>query len=202
MILKGFKFGMLLQFAIGPVCIYIFQMASLKGFFLAETGVLGVALIDGLFIFAAIFGMAVIIEKRNVKLIMKFFGAAILFFFGISTILGQFNIDILPVINVKNISNSTSVFGSAALLTASNPLTILFWAGVFSVKIAEENLGRNEIYKFGFGALLSTAFFLTLIAFLGNFAKIFMSADIIKIFNIMVGVLLIYFSFRMVVKGV
>ena len=85
---------------------------------------------------------------------MKFFGSAILFIFGISTILGQFNVNILPVINVKNLSNSTGVFGSAALLTASNPLTILFWAGVFSVKIAEENLGRNEIYKFGFASFV------------------------------------------------
>lgn len=202
MILKGFRFGMLLQFAIGPVCIFIFQMASLKGFYSAETGVFGVALIDGLFIFAAIFGIATIIEKRNIKVALKIFGAAVLFIFGISTISGQFNINLLPSLNMVNVSNSTDVFSRAVILTVSNPLTILFWAGVFSAKIAEDNLGRKQIYPFGFGALLSTLFFLTLIALLGNFIKYFISADIIRILNLIVGILLIYFSIRMVLKKV
>ena len=110
MIFKGFKFGMLLQFAIGPVCIFIFQMASLKGFYSAEAGVLGVALIDGLFIFAAIFGIASIIEKKNVKLGLKIFGAVILFVFGISTILSQFNINLLSGLSMHNNYSSDNVF--------------------------------------------------------------------------------------------
>ncbi len=67
MIFKGFKFGMLLQLAIGPVCIFIFQMASSKGFYTAETGVLGATLIDGLFIFAATIGISSIIERQNIN---------------------------------------------------------------------------------------------------------------------------------------
>ena len=64
MILKGFKFGMLLQFAVGPVCIFILQMASLRGFYMAEIGVLGVVLIDGIFIICAILGISSIIDKK------------------------------------------------------------------------------------------------------------------------------------------
>ena len=200
MLFKGFKFGILLQFAIGPVCIYIFQMASLKGFYTAETGVLGVALIDGIFIIVAILGIASIIDRKNIRVCLKIFGSAILFIFGFSTVLSQFNISLLPSLGIHNISNSNNVFTRAIILTTSNPLTIIFWAGVFSTKVAEENMKRKEIYLFGLGALLSTILFLTLIALVGSFAKAFLSPNVIKILNSTVGFLLIYFSIRMLQK--
>jgi len=200
MLFKGFKFGMLLQFAIGPVCIFIFQMASLKGFYTAETGVLGVVLIDGIFIIVAILGIASIIDRKNIRVCLKIFGSAILFIFGFSTVLSQFNISLLPSLGINIISNSNNVFTRAIILTTSNPLTIIFWAGVFSTKVAEENMKRKEIYLFGLGALLSTVLFLTLIALVGSFAKAFLSPNVIKILNSTVGFLLIYFSIRMLQK--
>lgn len=200
MLFKGFKFGMLLQFAIGPVCIFIFQMASLKGFYIAETGVFGAALIDGLFIILAILGIASIIDKKNIKVGLKIFGAVILFIFGLSTVLSQFNINFLPSLGTQNISNSNNVFIRTVILTISSPLTIIFWTGVFSTKVIEENMERKDIYLFGFGAVLPTIFFLTIIVFIGSFAKEFLSADVIKILNIAVGLLLIYFGIRMLLK--
>lgn len=202
MILEGFKFGMLLQLAIGPVCIFIFQMSSLKGFYIAETGVLGVALIDALFIIVAILGIASIIDKKNIRICLKIFGAMILLIFGFSTVLGQFNINFLPSLSLQNLSNSNNVFTHALILTASNPLTIIFWAGVFSSKVAEETMKRKDIYSFGFGALLSTVFFLTLIALIGSFAKEFFPTSVIQILNIIVGFLLIYFGIKMLLKKV
>lgn len=74
-LIKGFKFGMLLQIAIGPVCIFIFQTACKYGFFMGERGVLAVALIDALYIFAAIWGVGSLIEKNEkAKNYLKFFG--------------------------------------------------------------------------------------------------------------------------------
>ena len=202
MIFKGFRFGMLLQLAVGPVCIFIFQMASLRGFQAAATGVLGVSIIDGLYILAAILGIASIIEGKNTKIILKIFGAVVLFIFGMSTVLSVFNISFLPSLSIQNISNSNSVFFHAIILTVSNPLTIIFWAGVFSTKIAEENLKRRDIYVFGFGTLLSTIFFLSLIALAGSFTKTFFPSYVIQILNLIVGFLLIYFSIRMVIKKI
>ncbi|AOY78064.1 LysE family translocator [Clostridium formicaceticum] len=200
MIFKGFKFGMLLQFAVGPVCIFIFQIASLRGFGVAATGVLGVTTIDGLYILAAIIGLASIIDRRNTKIVLKIFGFSVLFIFGISIILSVFSINLLPSLSLQNISNSSNVFFRAIILTVSNPLTIIFWAGVFSAKIAEESMTRRDIYAFGFGALLSTMFFLTLIALAGSFIKTFFSSYVIQILNLTVGILLLYFSIRMIFK--
>ncbi|AKA68811.1 LysE family translocator [Clostridium scatologenes] len=202
MIFKGFKFGMLLQFAIGPVCIFIFQIASSKGFYTAETGVLGATLIDGLFIFAAIIGISSIIERQNIKLTLKIFGAVVLFIFGLSTILNQFNVNFLPSLSIQNTINTNNVFFHSLIITASNPLTIVFWSGVFLSKITEENMKKTDIYLFAFGALLSTMFFLTLISLTGNFANTFLSVSIIQTLNIIVGFLLIYFSIKMFLKKV
>lgn len=199
-VFKGFKFGMLLQFAIGPVCLYIFQTASNNGFCSAESGVLGVALMDGLFIFAAILGIASIIEKNNIKNALKIFGAFVLFLFGISTILNQFNINFLPGLSLQ--SNGSNSFIKAAILTASSPLTILFWAGVFSAKISSEGMEKKDMYYFGIGALLSTLFFLTLISIFGAVIKGVITIQIIKILNLLVGFLLFYFGFRMLIKKV
>lgn len=199
MVYKGFKFGLLLQFAIGPVCIFIFQIAALRGFYNAESGVLGVVLVDGLFIFAAIFGIASFVEGKRIRLYLKLFGATILLIFGLSTFLSPFHIDFLPSLSIQNDTNS-NVFIRAFILTFSNPLTILFWAGVFSAKIAEETMERKDIYSFGVGALLSTMLFLTLIAIGGSFAKLFFPNTVIHMMNIIVGLLLIYFSVKMFLK--
>ncbi|EET88479.1 Lysine exporter protein (LYSE/YGGA) [Clostridium carboxidivorans P7] len=175
-------------------------MASSKGFYTAETGVLGAVLIDGLFIFAATIGISSIIERKNIKFILKIFGAVVLFIFGLSTILNQFNIDFLPSLSIQNTSNTNNAFFHSLIITASNPLTIIFWSGVFLSKITEENMKKTDIYLFGFGALLSTMFFLTLISLAGNFANSFLPMEIIQTLNIIVGFLLICFSIKMFLK--
>lgn len=200
MIFKGFKFGMLLQLAIGPVCVFIFQLATLHGFFGAEAGVLGVVLIDGLYILAAILGIGAVIEKYKIELGVKTFGAIVLFIFGLSTILGLFNINLIPSLNAFSAFHSSSYFLQTVVLTISNPLTIIFWAGVFSSKIAENSMNIKEVYSFGFGAVLSTLFFLSLIAVIGSFTKTFLSVTSMKALNLIVGMLLIYFSLKMVIK--
>lgn len=202
MILKGFRFGMLLQLAIGPVCVFIFQMAAVKGFYIGEMGVLGVTLVDGLFIIIAILGIASIIDRKNIRVSLKIFGAIILLVFGISTILSQFDIVFLPSLSIQNTIDLGNVFTHSIIITASNPLTIVFWAGVFSSKLTEENIKKQDIYLFGFGALISTIFFLTIIALVGSFAKTFLSTNVVEILNIIVGFLLIYFGIRMILKKV
>jgi len=201
MIYKGFKFGMLLQFAIGPLCIFIFQVATSRGFLIAETGVLGVAFVDALYILASIIGVGAIIEKNAaVKVGLKYFGAVVLILFGLSNILNIVGINFLPGLHLQSIENTSSIFTQAALLTLSSPLTIVFWAGAFSSKIAEENFTRIDLYLFGFGAVFATLFFLSLVSLMGSITKTFLPTLIIEILNGVVGVLLVYFGIKTAIK--
>ena len=203
MILKGFRFGMLLQIAVGPVCLFIFQAAIASGFLAAEMGVLGVVLVDTLYILLAILGIGALLDKfAKAKLVLKYFGAAVLVIFGLSNILGSFGISFLPGLNLEASHDSHTIFSKVLILTLSNPLTILFWAGVFSTKLVEEKMERREIYLFGCGAVLSTAFFLSLVAASGSLINSFISPALINILNAIVGVVLVFFGLRTARKEV
>ena len=195
MVTKGFRFGMLLQIAIGPVCLLILQTAIASGFTTAESGVLAVIFVDALFISAAIWGIGMLFNRfPQIKAVLKIFGSIVLILFGLSSILGVYGISLLPGLNLNAHTDSQSFFFTMLLLTLSNPLTILFWAGVFSTKLAEENFQRGQAYAFGSGAVLSTAVFLSLVSFLGSLANAYISSTFIQILNFMVGLVLIGFG--------
>jgi threonine/homoserine/homoserine lactone efflux protein len=200
-LLKGFRFGMVLQLAIGPVCIFIFQIATLNGFYVAETGVLGVVVVDGIYILLAILGVATLIKSERIKSILKIFGAIVLFYYGLSMVLSFFCISLIPSLSIAGTSGIKGSFIHALVLTASNPLTILFWSGVFSTKIVEENLKSKDVYLFGIGALLSTLIFLSIVALSGNIIKPLFTSMAILILNFTVGVLLILFSIKSISKS-
>lgn len=197
MIWKGFRFGLLLQIAVGPICVFIFQTATTSGFFTAEMGVLGAALVDCFFILAAIFGIGAILNKNEkLKKVIHYIGAGVLVVFGLSNIVGFFGVSVIPSLSFLAEQNTGSVFWKTLILTLSNPLTILFWAGVFSTKIVEENIKQKDLYSFGIGAVLSTFLFLTFISIVGSFLPLFLEPAILNILNLMVGIVLIAFGMK------
>ncbi len=202
MIIKGFRFGMILQLAVGPVCLFIFQTAVSSGVLIAFLGVAGVSVVDAAFIIAAIFGLGAILNKNEqIKKAIKLFGAIVLILFGLSTILGVVGIDILPSLSLSGVQTVENVFTKTMLLTLSNPLTILFWAGVFSSRVAEENMDKKDMYQFGLGAVLSTVLFLSSIAILGTFVNVFLEESMMNGLNVIVGCVLIGFGIKSLLKG-
>lgn len=196
----GFKFGIMLQIAVGPVCFFIFQISVLNGIIPALFGTLGVTLVDGLYILLAILGIGKIIEKnKNIEKIFKYFGSIVLIIFGgyilISAINSSSSIspDITSILKINP-------FISACLLTISNPLTIVFWTGVFASKTASENMNLKELASFGMGAVISTFVFLSLISVSGGFTKMYINNQIIILLNVLVGLMLVFFGFKPYVK--
>ena len=201
MVGKGFRFGMLLQIAVGPVYLLVLQTAVASGFRAAEAGVAAVVLVDAAYIFAAILGMGALFSRfPRAGIGLKYFGAGVLLLFGAANVLGTFGIDILPGGGAGGPAHGAGFFFTMLFLTASNPLTILFWAGVFSTKLAGEHFTRAQVYAFGAGAVLSTAVFLTGAAFLASLAKAHINADVITLLNFAVGLILILFGLRLWLK--
>ncbi len=86
--------------------------------------------------------------------------------------------NILPGIGGMTETSSESAFINALLLTLSSPLTIVFWAGIFSAKAASGEMDRNEVSYFAVGAILSTLVFMSFTAAAGVLTGSFLPGSI------------------------
>ena len=199
--INGFIFGIMLQLAIGPVCLYVFNSAIEKGFLYSELIITGVFLIDGFYITLAILGISALVKNSEANMIFKISGFIILFVFGISIILSEITkMNLIPSIKVFNNNNFNNPFLNGLLLTLSNPLTIIFWIGIFSSKIIDNKYSKNQVIVYGAGALIPTFIFLSTVAAIGIILKIFLSPLIISLLNIFIGLFILYFSFKLLLR--
>ncbi len=200
MVGKGFRFGMLLQLAVGPMCLLVFQTAVTHGLWMALLVTLAITLVDLLFIILSGWGAAAVLKKPGVQRAVKLIGCIILVLFGANTVAGAFGISLLPQVSLFSDVSGGSLFLQGLLLTASNPLTILFWSGVFSTQIIEHQFTRIQLVQYGGGCVLSTLIFQSLVAVLGTVLGSFLPPVVMQILNAAVGLLLIFFGIRLLVK--
>lgn len=200
MILKGLKFGMLLQLSLGPMCLMVFQTSSSNGFLSSLNLVVAITLIDACYIGLSGIGIATVLRREGIQAVMKIFGCLILILFGLNTLSGSFDIVILPKLALFSNVSSRNLFFQGLLLTASNPLTILFWSGMFTTQLLENHWNRKQLFEFAAGCVLSTLGFLTCIAILGSLIGRFLPYLVIQILNGLVGIFLIFFGIKMLFR--
>jgi threonine/homoserine/homoserine lactone efflux protein len=200
MIIKGFRFGILLQLAVGPMCILVFNTSASEGILSGLVLVSAITLVDGLYILLSGLGIASIMKNIQIQRMIKLFGCAVLMLFGISMITGALGINLLPRFLLLSAQSQENFFLKGLLLTASNPLTILFWSGVFSTQVIQHKLNKLQLFYFGLGCILSTLSFLSIIALLGTIVSSFLPQNIMTGMNIVVGVLLILFGIKLLIS--
>ena len=196
--LEGLKFGMLLQFAVGPMCLMVFNTAQNTGFLVALSLVIAIALVDAFYILLASLGASKLLGNKKVEKIVKIIGSLVLILFGLNIILNVFGINIIPGLNLK--PNSSSAFIQGIILTLSNPITIVFWGSVLTTKIIEEKFEKKELAFFSVGLVSATLIFLTIVAVLGMILSNFIPDIISKILNIVVGLVIIGFGIKLLLK--
>ena len=200
MILKGLRFGMLLQLAVGPMCLMVFNTSTTYGFIYGLHLVLAIALIDALYIALSCVGAATIINRARVKAVIKLVGCFVLVLFGTNTISAAFDLSFLPNIALFSNASNQNLFVQGLLLTASNPLTIVFWSGMFSTQMIENEWNKKQLFFFAVGCVMATVIFLTIVALLGSILSDFLPQVIIQILNVAVGIVLIFFGIRLLCK--
>ncbi|MBQ9526840.1 MAG: LysE family transporter [Fretibacterium sp.] len=189
---------MLLQLAVGPMCLMVFNTAKGSGFWIAFSLVSAIALVDAFYIILAAFGISRLLEEEHVRKIIQFFGGFILVLFGLNIILGVFHVSIIPGLNVK--ITTGNIFLQGLVLTLSNPLTIVFWGGVLTAKIAENDMNKIALAIFSSGLVSATLFFLTTVAGFGTVVSTFLPERISDLLNMLVGAVLMWLGLRMMSK--
>lgn len=193
---RGFRFGMLLQLAVGPVCVLVFQTGAASGFFGAWQIVLGVALIDALFIALSGMGAAALLRGSKAKAAVRWVGCLVLCVFGLNIGLGALGIRLLPGLAPVSAAGG-GYFWQGIVLTASNPLTIVFWSGMFTAQMTKNQWDKRELSRFAVGCVLSTLAFLTAVAALGSALSRFLPEIVIQILNLGVGGMLIFYGIKL-----
>ena len=191
---------MLLQLAVGPMCLLVFQTAANLGFLKGMVLVLSIALVDGIYIVLSALGVGTAMKNKKAQFGIKIFGCLILVIFGLNMILGALELSFLPELLLFSNILPENLFLKGILLTGSNPLTILFWSGVFSAQAVENQYTKKELRWFGAGCVLSTLSFLTFVSLLGTFMGSFLSETVSMLLNIVVGVFLILFGMKLIIS--
>lgn len=200
MVYKGFKFGLLLQIAIGPMCILVFNTAATHGFMKGMALVLAISLMDALYIFLSGLGIAQLLRKERVRTTVQRLGCLVLVLFGANMAMSALGFSLLPKFALFSKVTNQNLFMQGLLLTASNPLTVLFWGGVFSAQVAAHDYQTHQLVLFAVGCVLSSLVFLTLIALGGSVLTNFLSPRMIQVLNGAVGLILIYFGLKLLKK--
>ena len=154
-------------------------------------------MVDGLYILLAGLGIAVFMKSIKVKNTFQFLGAVVLLLFGLDIALGAFGIPYFPDIHLFPEGEGVGVFLKAAVMTASNPLTIIFWGGVLSATVASENITAKRLLPFGLGCVCASFAFLQIVGLIGIFMGTFLPQSFMKALNLCVGAVIMYFGFRM-----
>lgn len=192
--MKGYRFGMLLQVAIGPICLFLISTSISSGVWKGLVGVAAVVIVDSLYILFAILGLGMVLKKESVNRGVRYFGGVILLFFGLSMVLGVFGVAIIP--GFSFVGEGKHVFIKTLLMTLSNPLTILFWTGVFSAKISQDNIAKGQLYMFGCGAVLATLVFLSFIVLISDVISVWINDSLLSVVNVIVGLVIVAFGVK------
>lgn len=194
MLWKGIKFGMLLQLAIGPMCLMVFNAAATQGVLYGLCLMAAIAIVDALYIALSCAGAAAVISRPRVKTVVRWSGAAVLILFGFNMAAGGLGVSLMPQVALFPQSTGRSLFVQGLLLTASNPLSILFWGGVLSAQVIENGWNKGQLAFFAVGCVLSTVLFLTSVSVLASIFGHFLSGIAIRVLNVAVGVFLVFFG--------
>lgn len=195
---RGLFLGLIIQLAIGPVFLFVVNLALQKTLFDGLMGVLAATVVTYIYITLAVFGIGKIFEEEKFKNIFGIISSIVLIVFGGIIVNGAISSgDIEMAVNTASpFASFTSVF----LLAISNPLSIVFFTGLFSAKAIEHNYTKNELYFFGFGTGLSTLIFMGGAILLVSFLKEAIPIIVMQILNIAVGVIIIGYGALMLIK--
>lgn len=187
---NGLLFGLTLQLAVGPVFFAVIHKAIREGFAEAVKMVGGVALVDAFYIGVSFSGVSALLNIWFLKKVVFWGGALVLIFLGsryfkrkeprrdlpqeagISR--GEPPGDAGPHVGIhleipRGISAGYSSLLYGIKLTLTNPLTIIFWSGVFGALIGSGKLaGLTNLILFSSGCVAATLLFLTLFSLIGE----------------------------------
>lgn len=180
----------MLQLAIGPIFIYIINIALQKSLLESFIAVIAATLVDYIYIMLAVTGVGKLLERDRIKKVFGIISAIVLILFAVSILISAIGMNEIKMIPTGVSPTLLHTFVKTFLLTISSPLTIVFWTGIFAARAIEYDLNQKELIIFGLSAGLSTIIFIGSAVVLLSIFKTSIPLVVIKNANYFVGMLL------------
>ncbi len=131
----GFGLGFVVALQLGPMSLLLIRSTLRHGWAVGLAIAAGIAVVDTAYAALGAAGAAPLLAIGPLKTILGLIGAAVLVGLGVRTLRDAFRVD-LGRREDSGVGSPRRAFVTALGLTASNPLTIVSWAAIFSAASA------------------------------------------------------------------
>ncbi|MFV5916610.1 LysE family transporter [Bacillus cereus] len=191
--------GLSLSAPMGPINAAQLEKGIRSGFFHAWILGIGALLADVIYMALIYLGVIHFLEKDIIKLFLWSFGAFVLIYTGIESLK---NANQISISNTKNDDSIIKSLFSGFFMSLSNPLTILFWLGIFGSILAKaaSSYNKEQLLLYSLGIILGIFIWdITMASTSSMFRKI-LNARILSLITVVSGISLIiyglYFGFQ------
>jgi L-lysine exporter family protein LysE/ArgO len=186
--------GLSLAAPIGPVNAAQLDKGIKQGFWPAWLIGLGAMAADAVFMLLIYFGSAHILSSPFVKTFLWLFGSFILIYSGIESLNNASNI--LSRSSKSNDESALKSFTSGFFMTLSNPLSILFWLGIYGSILAKtaESYGSLQLLFYSSGIFIGLLLWDITMAAVASLSSKLLNSFILMLISRIAGVSLIGFG--------
>ncbi|MGB4775798.1 MAG: LysE family translocator [Daejeonella sp.] len=195
-IISGIGLGFVLSFLTGPVFFALIKTSIEKGFYAGLSLAAGVLLSDILYVILSIYGSSYLALENTYRLPIGIAGSIILLSIGIYYLLKKVKINYE---NTTSKRKNTGYFLKGFVMCIFNPAMLLYWISVTSGVISVAGkIEPGDVIPF-FGSILVTQFSLDVTkAYYANKLRYRIKEKTIGRLNLIAGVLMIIFAFRLI----
>ncbi|AMR03377.1 MULTISPECIES: LysE family transporter [Bacillus] len=191
--------GLSLSAPMGPINAAQLEKGIRSGFFHAWILGIGALLADVIYMALIYLGVIHFLEKDIIKLFLWSFGAFVLIYTGIESLK---NANQISISNTRNDDSVIKSFFSGFFMSLSNPLTILFWLGIFGSILAKaaSSYNKEQLLLYSFGIILGIFIWDITMASTSSIFRKILNTRILSLITVVSGISLIiyglYFGFQ------
>ncbi|PFA70328.1 amino acid transporter [Bacillus sp. AFS015802] len=186
--------GLSLSAPMGPINAAQLDKGIRFGFFHAWLIGLGGMVADGVFMLLIYFGVAQFIDTPVIKLFLWIFGFFVLTYTGIESIQKSGSLEATS--QQSQSETKGKAFRTGFFMAISNPLSILFWLGIYGSILAQTSSSyqSGQILLYSLGIFLGITLWDVTMAGVATGARKLVSPGILRVISIVSGIVLMGFG--------
>ncbi|MCM3588057.1 LysE family translocator [Mesobacillus maritimus] len=193
--------GLSLAAPIGPVNAAQMDKGIKSGFFQSWLLGLGALSADIIYMIAVYMGVVRFLDTPFMQTFLWLFGFFVLMYTGIETILGAGKV---AVSSRQHTESGWRSFMAGFFMSISNPLTILFWLGIYGSVLARtaSSFGVGELLLYSFAIILGLIIWDITMAFISSSFRKLLTSKLLMSISLLSGVSLIGFAIYFGVQAI